>query len=135
MLNYDYRTHALIGIATCALAGCGAIPFDVEQNIPEQRVAGNPNPLAMLFPTFLQVPITVDITSETQKRWPASSLPKPLTRCRAHRSEPTSRSPSSSSASPARARRSSSKSSRVIRRSEPVASCRSDASFVSSPSI
>lgn len=54
-----------------AAAGCGAVGFDLSQDIPEQRVAGAPvNPLTGLLPGFLQapVPITVDLKSETQKR-------------------------------------------------------------------
>ena len=51
--------------------GCGAVGFDISQDIPEQRVAGAPvNPIMGLLPSFLQtpVPITVDLKTETQKR-------------------------------------------------------------------
>lgn len=54
-----------------ASAGCGAIGFDVDQAIPEQRVVGNAvSPIAGLLPGFLQapVPINTDLRSETQKR-------------------------------------------------------------------
>ena len=48
-------------------AGCGALPFDVDQDIPEQRVAGSP--LGGLLPAFLApVPLTIDLSAETQKR-------------------------------------------------------------------
>lgn len=58
--------RALFVVVACA--GCGAIPFDVEQSIPEQRVAGNP--LGGLLPSFLQapVPLTINLQAETQKR-------------------------------------------------------------------
>ncbi len=51
----------------CA-AGCGAIPFDVSQSLPEQTVPGSA--LGGVLPSFLSVPVplTIDLTSETQKR-------------------------------------------------------------------
>jgi hypothetical protein len=50
------------------LLACGAIPFDVDQTFPEQRVSGSP--LGGLLPSFLQapVPLTIDLRAETQKR-------------------------------------------------------------------
>jgi hypothetical protein len=44
-----------------ACAGC-AIPFDVDQSIPEQRVAGRP--LGGLLPSFLAAPIPLTIGAE-----------------------------------------------------------------------
>lgn len=54
--------------AALAMAGCGAIPFDVSQNVPEQQVQGNP--LGGLLPSFLPTPfpITINVQQETQKR-------------------------------------------------------------------
>jgi hypothetical protein len=54
--------------ATIALAGCGALSFDVSQNVPEQQVQGNP--LGGLLPSFLPTPfpITINVQQETQKR-------------------------------------------------------------------
>src|SRR5438132_3665295 len=50
------------------VAGCGLIPFDVDQDIPEQRIAGNP--LGGILPSFLSapVPLMIDLKAETQKR-------------------------------------------------------------------
>ena len=50
------------------VSGCGIIPFDVDQDIPEQRIAGNP--VGGLLPAFLSapVPLTIDLKAETQKR-------------------------------------------------------------------
>ncbi|MCU1283078.1 MAG: hypothetical protein JWM53_6624 [bacterium] len=61
--------------ATAATAGCGAIGFDVSQNVPEQQVQGSP--LGGLLPSFLPqpFPITINVQQETAKRstGPASS--------------------------------------------------------------
>jgi hypothetical protein len=48
--------------------GCGIIPFDVDQDIPEQRIAGNP--LGGILPAFLSapIPLNIDLKAETQKR-------------------------------------------------------------------
>jgi hypothetical protein len=58
----------LVAVATIALSSCGAISFDVSQNVPEQQVPGNP--LGGLLPMFLPspFPITINIQQETQKR-------------------------------------------------------------------
>lgn len=51
-----------------ALAGCGGIPFDVGQDLPEQRVPGSP--IGGLLPSFIPtpIPLTIDLRAETQKR-------------------------------------------------------------------
>ena len=50
------------------LLGCGGIPFDVGQDLVEQRVPGSP--IGGILPSFIAVPIplTIDISAETQKR-------------------------------------------------------------------
>jgi hypothetical protein len=50
------------------VTGCGLIPFDVDQDLPEQRIAGNP--LGGILPSFLSapIPLTIDLKAETQKR-------------------------------------------------------------------
>jgi hypothetical protein len=55
-------------LVVLALSGCGSIPFDVDQEIAEQHVAGSP--LGGLLPSFLAapVPLTIDLRAETQKR-------------------------------------------------------------------
>jgi hypothetical protein len=62
-------------LAFLAVAGCGAISFDVSQAVPEQQVPGSP--LGGLLPSFLPqpFPINIDIQQETAKRstGPASS--------------------------------------------------------------
>lgn len=75
------RAHLLARFAllsVVALGGCGILPFEVGQDIPEQRVPGSVNPLVGLLPDFLQtpVPIAVDLKSETAKRntGPATSV-------------------------------------------------------------
>src|SRR5258706_13820363 len=50
------------------VTGCGIIPFDLDQDIPQQRITGNP--LGGLLPSFLSapVPLNIDLKAETQKR-------------------------------------------------------------------
>ena len=49
------------------LTGCGALSFDVDQDLPEQRIQGSP--LGALLPSFLApIPLSIDVRSETQKR-------------------------------------------------------------------
>jgi hypothetical protein len=50
------------GLVLPLLAGCSIADFDVDQQIPEQRVPGSaiPGPLAALFP----LPINIDIESK-----------------------------------------------------------------------
>lgn len=57
------------GLLLClAATGCGIIGFDVEQDLPEQRVNGNP--LGGVLPSFVPTPfkLTVDIKAESEKR-------------------------------------------------------------------
>jgi hypothetical protein len=67
--------RALLLSVFSAVIGCGAISFDVTQNVPEQTVQGSP--LAGVLPSVLQAPfkINIDAKSETEKRntGPASS--------------------------------------------------------------
>ena len=67
------RALALLSVAT--VASCGVVSFDVSQNLQEQVVRGNPNPIAQLFPSLFSIPLTIDIKAETAKRntGPASS--------------------------------------------------------------
>ncbi|MBX7115071.1 MAG: hypothetical protein K1X64_12145 [Myxococcaceae bacterium] len=50
------------------LSGCGLIQFDVEEALPEQRVAGNP--LGGVLPSFVPTPfkLNIDLKAETEKR-------------------------------------------------------------------
>jgi hypothetical protein len=69
MLAPPTWTHRASAVALAVLlASFGVFRFDVEQAIPEQRVPGNP--LGGLLPSFFPNPfrLTVDITSETEKR-------------------------------------------------------------------
>ncbi|MDP1825119.1 MAG: hypothetical protein Q8L48_17810 [Archangium sp.] len=58
-------------------SGCGAISFDVEQNLPEQRVQGG-GVLGGLLPSLLPNParFTIDLKAEQEKRGtgPATKL-------------------------------------------------------------
>jgi hypothetical protein len=49
-------------------SGCGILSFDVSQDLAEQRIAGSP--LGGILPNFLQapIPITINLSAETQKR-------------------------------------------------------------------
>jgi hypothetical protein len=60
------RVAALV--SSVVFAGCGGLHFDVEQPLPEQRIAGNP--LGGVLPSFLPNPLTVtiDVKAETEKR-------------------------------------------------------------------
>src|SRR5689334_7158195 len=60
--------RALVVMIALSLAGCGALGFDVDQDLPEQRVPGSP--LGGLLPSFLPtpLPLNIDLKSETQKR-------------------------------------------------------------------
>lgn len=60
--------RAALALGVVLAAGCGAIPFDVSQTVPEQTVQGSP--LGGLLPSFLPqpFPVTIDATAETQKR-------------------------------------------------------------------
>lgn len=56
-------------LALCALlAGCGGIPFDVGQDLPEQRVPGSL--LGGLLPSFVPapIPVMIDLRSEVERR-------------------------------------------------------------------
>jgi hypothetical protein len=56
----------LIELVLClALSGCGAISFDVEQKIPEQRVMGSA--LGGLLPSFLPSPIRLDVDLKAEQ--------------------------------------------------------------------
>jgi hypothetical protein len=59
---------ALVLAMAVAAAGCGALAFDVSQDVPEQQVPGSP--LGGLLPSFLPTPfpITINIEQETAKR-------------------------------------------------------------------
>lgn len=61
------RTAVMALSATCLVA-CGAVRFDVEQALPEQKVTGSP--LGGVLPSFLPNPftVTIDVKAETQKR-------------------------------------------------------------------
>ena len=50
------------------LPACGAVGFDVQQALPEQRVSGNP--LGGVLPSFVPTPfsLTIDVKAETEKR-------------------------------------------------------------------
>ena len=65
-----------ISIATCGALGCGALDFDVERPIPEQRVPGSV--VSAVLGDFFEspIPIDVDIASETAARdtGPADSI-------------------------------------------------------------
>src|SRR5262245_25156349 len=59
----------LVPITCLLVTGCGALSFDVSQDLPEQHVMGSANPLSGLLPDFLvAVPITIDLKAETAKR-------------------------------------------------------------------
>jgi hypothetical protein len=60
--------RALSIVCALAVAGCGAIGFDVEQAVPEQQVNGSP--LGALLGSFLPQPfaITINVKQETEKR-------------------------------------------------------------------
>jgi hypothetical protein len=49
-------------------SGCGILAFDVSQDLQEQRISGSP--LGGILPNFLQapIPITINLSAETQKR-------------------------------------------------------------------
>lgn len=55
-------------LVAVAVAGCGAISFDVSQDVPPQTVQGSP--LGGLLPGFLSAPfpVTINVQQETQKR-------------------------------------------------------------------
>src|SRR5581483_1155772 len=65
---------AAVGLVP-AIGGCGLIAFDVDQDLPEQTIQGNP--LGGILPQArgAATPLNVDLKSETQKRstGPASS--------------------------------------------------------------
>jgi hypothetical protein len=53
-------SRALAIAAVLSLAGCGAIGFDVSQDIPQQTVQGSP--LGALLPSsLLSFPLTIDV--------------------------------------------------------------------------
>ena len=65
------RLLVAIALATAASAmagGCGALSFDVSQDVPEQQVQGSP--LGGLLPSFLPqpFPVTINVQQETAKR-------------------------------------------------------------------
>ena len=47
------------------VAGCGIASFDVTQELPEQTIAGSPNPLAQLFPSLFALSLVIDLREET----------------------------------------------------------------------
>jgi hypothetical protein len=57
-----------IALALAAVAGCGVLPFDVGQDIAEQKVPGSV--VGGILPSFIPtpIPITINIQSETEKR-------------------------------------------------------------------
>ena len=64
------RNLMLAGVLLAApgLAGCGALDFDVQQNIPEQRVSGSV--VSALLGTLIPspFPLTIDLAQETKAR-------------------------------------------------------------------
>ena len=54
-------------LAPLSLACCGALDFDVQQNIPEQRVSGSVVS-ALLVRSFKSVSLTIDLAQETKAR-------------------------------------------------------------------
>ncbi|HEX2574629.1 MAG TPA: hypothetical protein VH877_34095 [Polyangia bacterium] len=65
-------------VILCALlvSGCG-LPFTIGQDVPEQTVPADPNPLpAPLVQDFIQIPLTIDLQSEIEKHktGPAQSV-------------------------------------------------------------
>lgn len=60
--------RAALAAVTIVAAGCGALPFDVTQTVPEQQVPGSP--LGGLLPSILPSPfaMNIDVQQETQKR-------------------------------------------------------------------
>ena len=66
----------VLGVLMFAASGCGAISFDVEQKLAEQRVPGGV--LGGLLPALLPNPVkfTVDLKAEQEKRGtgPATKL-------------------------------------------------------------
>ncbi|HET9622090.1 MAG TPA: hypothetical protein VFP84_12030 [Kofleriaceae bacterium] len=59
-------SRLLIACMVTALAGCGALDFDVSQNVPAQTVQGSglPAPLASVFP----IPLNLDINSKIKQQ-------------------------------------------------------------------
>jgi hypothetical protein len=57
-----------IALAFAAVAGCGVLPFDVGQDIAEQKVPGSV--VGGILPSFIPtpIPITINIQSETARR-------------------------------------------------------------------
>ncbi len=54
----------MLWVSLALLAGCGVADFEVEQEVPEQRILGNslPQPIGELLP----IPLDIDITAELE---------------------------------------------------------------------
>lgn len=54
----------MLWVSLAMLAGCGVADFDIEQDVPEQRILGNslPQPIGGL----LSIPLDIDITAEIE---------------------------------------------------------------------
>ncbi|MCU1282354.1 MAG: hypothetical protein JWM53_5900 [bacterium] len=74
MIHHRF-VRAVAAAFALAMAGCGAIGFDVSQDVPEQQVPGSP--IGGLLPSFLPqpFPVTINVQQETARRstGPASS--------------------------------------------------------------
>ena len=58
----------LLALLSLSAGGCGALDFDVQQGIPEQRVTGSLT--GALFGTLIPspFPLTIDLAQETKAR-------------------------------------------------------------------
>src|SRR5215831_5311170 len=57
----------LLGAVGLGAAGCGAISFDVSQDIPATTIVGDPNSMPVAGEVGAQ-PLTLDIQAETDQR-------------------------------------------------------------------
>src|SRR5262245_23278423 len=64
---------ALLAATAATAVGCGAISFDISQDIPATTITGDPNSMPLVGNAA--APLTLDILAETQQRHtgPASS--------------------------------------------------------------
>ncbi len=62
------RRHLFLLLATPLLNGCGLITFDVDRELPEQRIEGNL--VTMLLDGWLEnpIPMNIDLEQETAAR-------------------------------------------------------------------
>lgn len=67
-MNPNAKMRSCWWMCAVLLAGCGAVRFDVSENIDEQKITGNP--LSGLLPSFIPNPfrLNIDLKEETQKR-------------------------------------------------------------------